>query len=516
MATITSSAPTIPVTTYTGQGAPETNTLLWQMVRDLSGNGTPLFGVPKANHMKIVYVNDNSIDFTNYNSVDATKNYTIVLESTTNMDPFARSDVTVDDPATDPWRIVFQTFEWLPYELYSAGQNGRTGTWTAWDANIKVKSMGVYLGTPATIRVGDPGNPGSASANVHIAYDQVTLTTGNAASLTPPWFAHALINGQTDGQLAFGTDYISGAPRLYTEPVGNTGAPWSNPWDPLDSTKIQGAPATSAPGVSVHTPAGPNGVTAVTSGATLYGDGPDVYNRGELFVNRWNYKSKVSGLFGTNPVDDATAQEASPMSYRIVLTDHGLFLSVWGENPEELALGFSWLLVQRSVDKSTGIVRGVLPGFPHGDPANTGNRPLFCVNSTDNQFYKFIVREHDLPIPSTRKQADVNSLDSGAVINSTQQLSLTENGEYVISFINNLNTSRFKYADELDMLGTVGADVVGGGQEIDVAVYNEYLNINGSNSPVKRTYHALWPSGVNGTDMRIMVIKELPANNKYS
>ena len=189
-----------------------------------------------------------------------------------------------------------------------------------------------------------------------------------------------------------------------------------------------------------------------------------------------------------------------------------MFLGVWGPDPEEAGQGFSWLLVQRPVDKEDGIVRGLdkTTGLPYDgsqiDPATNepyplGNRPLFCVNSVNGKFWKFIVREHDNPVPSLRKDATVNARDSGAVINPYQQQSLTENGEYVITFLNNLNTSRFKYSDELDMLGTVSSDVVGGGSEIDVRVYNE---------DEKRRYHALWSSGSYGTKMRVMVVQSIP------
>ena len=130
-------------------------------------------------------------------------------------------------------------------------------------------------------------------------------------------------------------------------------------------------------------------------------------------------------------------------------------------------------MVQRPVDKKTGIVRG-LPI----DNESPGNRPLFCVNSVNGKYWKFVVREHDQAIPSSRKNATINTEDDSAIINPYTQQSLTENGEYVISFLNNLSTSRYKYADELDMVGTVSADVVGGGSSIDINVYGEKYNIS--------------------------------------
>jgi hypothetical protein len=199
------------------------------------------------------------------------------------------------------------------------------------------------------------------------------------------------------------------------------------------------------------------------------------------------------------------------MSYRITCSDHGIFLGVWASDPEETGKNYSWFVIQRPVDKRTGVVRGLTNPINSALP---GNRPLFCVNSVNNNFYKFVVREHDLAVPSSRKDAAMNSEDSGAVINPYQQQSLTENGEYVITFLNNLNSSRFKYADELDMVGTVSADVVGGGADISVNVYGEKTTDGyGQQHLAPRKYHALWSHGAYGTKMRIMVLAEVLSAN---
>jgi hypothetical protein len=288
------------------------------------------------------------------------------------------------------------------------------------------------------------------------------------------------------------------------------------------------------------------------------GDGPDVNDPAQLFINRYMIRTAqaASGTKGMFATMSGRAAAANPLSYRLVLSDHGMFFAVWGENPEETAANYSWMLIQRPVSKNSGVTRGVFSDFYHGSvidtnatsptfgksilaaytpdvtrngtlinstafdiagmPVNFGNRPLFCINSTGNKFYKFVVREHDLPIPSGRKDAANNSEDSSAVLNSFRQQSLTENGEYVITFINNLNSSRFKYSDELDMVGTVSADIVGGGTDIQVSVYNEKIQDPTSadfGQPSKRTYHALWPSGQYGTKMRIVVVKRVPDPN---
>jgi hypothetical protein len=464
------------------------------MVNDLIGGGSPIDG-NVAQHMQLVYSSE-TIDFSVQGSMLAANNYTIVLESTTNMDPFARSAVEITgdiaNPSTDPWRICFQTYNWGPYETFLTNPDPTKGTFKAFTADENnIRSLGVYVGTPSTLYV-----EGGITGNLSIAYNQQT----------PPKAARWYKNANDGGNLNYGTPYLTSGKYDFVEPIGNTGEEWSNTWEPSTALADKAAPTSKETGFKGKSPTGGAAV------GTISGDGPDVFMPGQLFVNRYKYQAKADGLFGQKAGNSIAVENSSPLSYRTVLTDHGLFLSVWGENPEELATGFSWLLVQRSVDKKTGIVRGVVPGFPNGDPVKPGNRPLFCVNSVNNKYYKFVVREHDLPVPSQRKLADDSDEDSGAIINSFQQQSLTENGEYVITFLNNLNSSRFKYADELDMLGTVSADVVGGGSDIEVNVYNEQ-DTTGTPFPSRRRYHALWPSGQFGTKMRVMVVAATPFVN---
>lgn len=222
-------------------------------------------------------------------------------------------------------------------------------------------------------------------------------------------------------------------------------------------------------------------------------------------------------------LDEASAR-AYPMSYMISMSNRGIYLGVWEGSQEEQPQStwetgttlpeasreestegygkspFRWFVIQRAVDRLTGHVRGGGPLRGDNDPELERSRcPVFCVGGTTDpkEFYKFVVRELDVVTPSRKKYAAVNSTDSPAVLNPFPQNSITESGEYVVSFINNLSTPRFRYSDELDMVGTVGAEVVGGGSVIDVNVYGE---------TTKRTYTAAYASRQYGTGMRIMVL----------
>lgn len=100
-------------------------------------------------------------------------------------------------------------------------------------------------------------------------------------------------------------------------------------------------------------------------------------------------------------------------------------------------------------------------------------------------------------IAAMRILADVHSPDSHAIFNSTEQVALTEDKTYLLSFPHNLTTPRFRYTEELDMIGTTSADVVMSGQDIQFKTYGE-------SGP--RTYRALPANGALNTGLRMAVI----------
>lgn len=229
--------------------------------------------------------------------------------------------------------------------------------------------------------------------------------------------------------------------------------------------------------------------------------------------------SPATGEAGFNQIwlnrDNSTGGEAAyPMSYTLTMTNRGIFLGIWEDSQEEIPQDgsidfgygkspFRWLLIQRSVDRVTGHVRGGAALRQDSNSlAETSRCPVFCVNGTGSpqEFMKFIVREVDVPSPSRKKVAGVQSTDSAPLLNTYPQQSLTESGEFIVTFLNNLNTPRFKYSDELDMLGTVSAEVLGAGTSINVNVYDE---------PHQREYTALYSTERYGTGMRLVVLTRM-------
>jgi hypothetical protein len=175
-----------------------------------------------------------------------------------------------------------------------------------------------------------------------------------------------------------------------------------------------------------------------------------------------------------------------PLSYRLVITPRGIWLGVWEEAiSTETATFFNWVLIQRPVDRTTGAVY------------TEGKAPLFCVNAVGGKFWQFTVRESDITRPGKRRPADSNTPDSEAILNSKNQVSLSEDGKYVVTFPSRLNSSRYRYPHELDMLGVTSADVVSQHSDVPLQFYGEQTG---------RVYKALHASGGNNIGMRILIL----------
>ena len=218
--------------------------------------------------------------------------------------------------------------------------------------------------------------------------------------------------------------------------------------------------------------------------------------------------------------------QAYPLSYGLTITDRGIFFGSWEGSWSTLQKTavestdgyFNWFLIQRPVNKITGRV------------LTTGAAPVFCINSVGYKYYKFIVRESDILHPyqgvdddayrlrvnesattptivqdkegmAYRTPADAHWRDSFAVLNTTNQIALTEDSKYLVSFLHNLTTPRFRYSEELDMIGQTSADVCMASNDISITAYQE-------SGP--RLYKALASNGVYNSGLRIAVLKKMP------
>lgn len=225
---------------------------------------------------------------------------------------------------------------------------------------------------------------------------------------------------------------------------------------------------------------GPQGAIGgyYTKGTTLADIAPDPTKPAEGFLNR---TSRV--VLG--PIDLA---DSFPMTYSLSITPRGIALCVWEDYVSDSgAAAISWFVVQRPVDRTTGAA------------VITGKAPVFCLSGVNNVITRFIVRESDVLKPSDAVDATKDTDFNNAIINGLEQVAISEGNRYVVAFPSRLNTTRYAYTYELDMIGYTSADVVSENTDVPLTVYGE---------ATPRKYVSLLANGANNTGMRIVSIKE--------
>lgn len=203
------------------------------------------------------------------------------------------------------------------------------------------------------------------------------------------------------------------------------------------------------------------------------------------FINR---KRRFTSDFPTSGTPTRN-RSVYPMNYRLTISGHGVFLCVYEGNWASQIFGasvnsyMSWFLVQRPVNKTTGV------------PLTTGKSPVFCVNCVNDKYWRFIVREKDIPHPTNQLDATAHSEDAFRLINTENQISLSEDSTYLVTFPNHLNTPRYRYTEELDMIGYTSADIIMDSSTTTLSAYGG-----------TRTYTALPCSNPFNTGVRILVL----------
>ncbi|NUZ11913.1 hypothetical protein HUZ36_14085 [Pseudoalteromonas sp. McH1-7] len=208
-----------------------------------------------------------------------------------------------------------------------------------------------------------------------------------------------------------------------------------------------------------------------------------------------------------------------PMSYALTVSDHGIVLATWDQAVDQYETNdghrFSWFATQRLVDKDTGT--------PLVDQSKSFC-PLFCIYgvyhervSTSNYF---IVRESDVHRPSEEQTAGDDSPDSNAIINTYEQVAVSEDYEYVITVPSGLTTQRYLYLEEADLIGYTSADVISNGALSEFSMYDEgvcsipneahvdresCIQGNGVWEETSRLYKGLPATGKFNTGMRVLM-----------
>jgi hypothetical protein len=276
-------------------------------------------------------------------------------------------------------------------------------------------------------------------------------------------------------------------PDATVDPLTET-QPWRVCFDVLDAQRLMLYVATPTQLTDDGKVATELGVDAVTA-TDIIGSVGDALGSTALTAEGVYTPAADDGTKGfINRVTRVGNKGASyPLSYRLVITPRGFWLGVWEEAiSAESASNFNWVLVQRPVDRVTGVV------------LTTGKAPVFCVNAVGGKYWQFTVRESDITRPGKRRIADSNTNDSEQVINTKNQVSLSEDGKYIVTFPSRLNTSRYRYPHELDIMGVTSADVVAQYSDVPLRFYGE-----GSD----RVYTALHANGGNNVGMRVLILK---------
>jgi len=280
---------------------------------------------------------------------------------------------------------------------------------------------------------------------------------------------------------------------------------------------------------------------------------------------RFRNKRKGGGWFKRYPKTDPTLEGTYPFSYRLTMTERGLILYMYDDAASDQADDYAWFCVQRTVSNESGLPRtdegskfpvhamyscsressyssdaGVyfssqaanlqtaetMVNQVYDDQGNEytlenidNTKTFYILSPFDREDYlgdeaaakniwRFVVREFDIQKPSdVHKFATRHQIDSNAVINPLEQLAITDENRFVITFPTGLTTQRFMYPkEEIDLICFSSAEVVAEGSNIPMATY-----LYDGASEDKRRYQGMRSTAAFGNGMRIMVL----VNSQY-
>lgn len=406
------------------------------------------------------------------------ESFTVILEAQGEVDPLNADDIE----NKQPWRIAFTVYN-----------NACMGIVVGSDGSLKDDGI-----LPYTSRIGDDGklyfgSPVGLIGSAYVQLNKYVVAPSSQWESCLEWVPNAsriscavlpseyrnIIN-RTDNPTCF-TLNVAGSytfvPDGFT--TMNNNYRGMSTYENLCKLKVQG----------------PQQIDAVDKNdiKPMYG----VVNQG--FINRahrvWQgvgqqLEPTTTATYLPWPVYPGTEKdmgETYPMSYHLVLTDHGMFLAVWeGSMADASGEKFSWICVQRPVDRDTG------------ETITTGKAPVFCVSSVGNEVRRFVVRESDRFDATPAISAVKDGPDYAAIINDKLQVGVSEDNTYVVNFPSRLNTPRYAYTYELDMIGYTSASVVANETDIPVKIYGEQD---------ERIYYGMFANQANNNGMRIVALQ---------
>lgn len=261
-----------------------------------------------------------------------------------------------------------------------------------------------------------------------------------------------------------------------------------------------------------------SGLVAPSNKATTGTD-----KQGQLFLDNQTGNGfmgdKEWSLPTTSPLllsGTTTVGTSLPLAYQLSISTRGIAACFWSEGSEEFGNRFSWFVIQRPSHPTNGapLITGKCPVFcifSNGGGGPTGTHPSLVLNKTGIK--KFVVREADINTTSSSKSAVTHTVDSNLIMNSNVQTSFTEDGKYIINFPSGLNTDRYVYVHEMDMIAFTSADVVPPFSSVKLAMYGETAYPPGVTTPTDpcaklytREYMSLNANGPYNTGMRLLIL----------
>ena len=286
-----------------------------------------------------------------------------------------------------------------------------------------------------------------------------------------------------------------------------------------------------------------------------------INNRSIKFRN----KRRGLGWFKRFPKTSPDLSGTYPFSYRLTMTERGLVFYLYDEAAGDQADDYSWVAIQRTVNNQTGMPRtDESSKFPvhtlyscsresvysqdfgvyfstaaanlqnaetqvdtvydiQGNTFSLGgldnDQDFYIMSPYDREDYladeytakniwRFVARELDVLKPTdVHKYATRHQIDSNAIINPLEQLSITDENRFVITFPTGLTTQRFMYPkEETDLICFSSAEVVAESSNIPMTTY-----LYDGVSTDKRRYQGMRSTAAYGNGMRIMVL----VNSQY-
>ena len=300
---------------------------------------------------------------------------------------------------------------------------------------------------------------------------------------------------------------------------------------------------------------GIQGTAARTPGElnSIYFENVVTTNATATFTKR--VKKKGQGWFKREGKTDPSIAPTYPMSYRLTVVPHGICLYMWDNASLDQNDDYSWFVAQRQVNNVSGLTptSGKFPvhclyecsrrsfgvddmpvyfstqlnqveddlittvfdagGTQYSVDSLDPNQMFWIVNPQDREdpevdrlltkgIYRFVVREFDIFKPwDIHKLATHHQIDSHAIMNPMEQLSVTPDNRFVITFPTGLTTQRFMYPNhEIDIIAFSSAEVVSQGANIPIDSYTPAVDVTDD-----RLYQGIYSTLPNGNGMRILV-----------